>query len=270
MKANLINRHTLQDTDNKATVVQSVNRAAAILKCISDGHHSVTEIAAECSLHKSTAHRLLKALEEAGLVMQNPVSHQYFLGHLFVKLTLTPATSHEYLIDCAAEEMRRLSELTGETVDLRIMLGLKNIGLNIIQSKNDLIVVGDSLKIRPLKTGVDSLILLAQLNDEELRLTLKELTRESAAGRAKNDAEDMIKKIKLIRENGYVIKSNELIMGVTCICAPVKNYLVPAVLVLVGPEVRMKPREEELNKELVRCASRISKKVSEYLKISHR
>ncbi len=266
MKADLINRHTLQDTGNKATVVQSVNRAADILKCISDGLHSVTEIAAECGLHKSTAHRLLRALEESGLVMQNPVSHQYFLGYLFVKLTLTPDISHEYLIDCAMEEMRSLSKNTGETIDLRIMLGLKNVGLDMVQSKNDFIVVGDSLRIRTMNTGVDSLVLLAQLDDEELKAVLNELYRESGKGRAKSVTGDIMKEIDIIRKKGYVINSNELIMGVTCICAPVKNYLLPAVLVLVGPEVRMKPRIDNLTEELVSCASRVSVKVSEYYK----
>jgi DNA-binding IclR family transcriptional regulator len=257
-------RRILPDADKKVIAVQSIHRAADILRCISDGINSVTEIAANCNLHKSTVHRLLKALGESDLVIQNPISHQYFLGYLFVKLTLTPATSHEYLIDCAREEMQRLSQLTGETVDLRIKLGLKNIGLDLIQSKNDLVVIGDSLRVRPINIGVDGMVLLSQLRDEELWVVFGNMQLEPVTKRENIDTEDIMPKIKLIRQQGYALISNELIMGVTCICAPIKNYLLPAVLILVGPEIRMKPKIKNLTKELLICAARVSENVSEF------
>lgn len=81
------------DINKKETAVQSIQRAADILNCISDNVNSVTDIAARCNLSKSTVHRLLKALSESSLVMQDPINHQYFLGDLIIKLISTPLTT---------------------------------------------------------------------------------------------------------------------------------------------------------------------------------
>jgi DNA-binding IclR family transcriptional regulator len=62
------------DNGKKETAVQSVRRAAEILNCISNGMSSVTDIAERCNLSKSTVHRLLKALGESELVMQDPIN----------------------------------------------------------------------------------------------------------------------------------------------------------------------------------------------------
>jgi len=253
----------LRDLPKKETPVQSVHRAADVLICVSNGINSVTEIAGKCHLHKSTVHRLLKALAGADLVIQNPITHQYYPGYQFIKISLTPAITHEFLIDCAGEEMQRLSVATGETIDLRIQLGLKNIGLDLIQSKNDLIVVGDAMRSRPINVGIDGRVLLSQLSDEELSLLLRYTQQETESG---IETADIIAEIDLIRRQGYAIASNQLIMGVTCICAPVRNYIVPAILTVVGPEIRIKPQIEHYTRELLNSAARISKRVADFHK----
>jgi len=159
--------------------------------------------------------------------------------------------------------MQRLSVVTGETIDLRIQLGLKNIGLDLIQSKNDLIVVGDAMRSRPINVGIDGRVLLSQLSDEELSLLLRYTQQETESG---IETADIIAEIDLIRRQGYAIASNQLIMGVTCICAPVRNYIVPAILTVVGPEIRIKPQIEHYTRELLNSAARISKRVADFHK----
>jgi DNA-binding IclR family transcriptional regulator len=57
---------------------------------------------------------------------------------------------------------------------------------------------------------------------------------------------------------GFAIGHSELTLGVTCISAPLKNYALPAVLNLVGPEMRMKPKIQSLTADLITTAGRIS------------
>jgi IclR family KDG regulon transcriptional repressor len=255
-----------RDSSEKITTAQSTRRAADILKCIGNGVNSVTGIAACCNLHKSTVHRLLKAMVESDLVIQNPVNHRYFLGYLFIKLSLTPSMIYRYLVDCAGEPMQHLSNLTGETIDLRIKLGLRNIGLDLVQSKNDLIFVGDTLRNRPVTVGVDGRVLLSQLDDEELSLVSPHILSDTVTKRKKADMDNLMDDINRIRRQGYAFSSNELIMGVSCISAPVKNNLIPAVISIVGPEIRIRPRVKDFSKELLVCAARISKCISNYQK----
>lgn len=254
----------LQDSADKVTTAQSTRRTADILKSIGNGVNSVTGIAANCNLHKSTVHRLLKALVESDLVIQNPVNHHYFLGYLFIKLSLSPSITYKYLVDCAGEQMQHLSSFTGETIDLRIKLGLKNIGLDLVQSKNDLIFVGDSLRNRSVTVGVDGRVLLSQLDDEELFLILKYMQSVTVVKRKKFNMDNLMDEIYRIRRQGYAVSSNELIMGVTCISAPVKNHLIPVVISIVGPAIRIQPKIKDLIKELLVCSSHLSRCISDY------
>ena len=242
----------------KETAVQSIKRASEILDCISDGINSVTNIASKCDLSKSTTHRLLKALCESELVMQDPINHQYFLGYSIIKLISTPMATQEYLTTCASEEMNRLSEKSGETVSLGIKMGLKNVNIFVVTSKSDLKVDGAKLRIRPVQEGVDGLVLLSQLDDKQIANILNTIQTDTKTKTVKNASFDLGLKIKQIRSLGFAIGHSELTMGVTCISAPLKNYATPAVLNLIGPEVRMKPKIQTLTAELITTAGRIS------------
>jgi len=242
----------------KETAVQSIKRAAEILDCISDGINSVTNIAVKCDLSKSTVHRLLKALCESELVMQDPLNHQYFLGYSIIKLISTPMATQEYLTTCASDDMNRLSENSGETVSLGIKMGLKNINIHVVTSKSDLKVDGAKLRIRPVQVGVDGLVLLSQLDDKQIANILNTIQTGSRGKTNKTAASDLIGKIKQIRSLGFAIGHSELTLGVTCISAPLKNYALPAVLNLVGPEIRMKPKIQSLTADLITTAGRIS------------
>ena len=251
------------DKGKKETAVQSVRRAAEILDCISEGISSVTDIAEKCGLSKSTVHRLLKALGESELVMQDPVNHQYFLGYSIIKLISTPLATQEYLTSCASEEMNRLSEATGETVSLGIKMGMKSVNIHVVTSKSDLKVDGANLRIRPIHLGVDGTILLSQLDDYQVTNILNNLRTESKDRTGKFKTEDLLARIQSARRQGYAMGNSEVTLGVTCISAPVKNYALPAVLNLVGPEIRMKPVAMGLIQQVVDCAARISDKLKE-------
>jgi IclR family KDG regulon transcriptional repressor len=247
----------------KETAVQSVRRAAEILDCISQGIISVTDIAGKCGLSKSTVHRLLKALGESELVMQDPVNHQYFLGYAIIKLISTPLATQEYLTSCASEEMNRLSEATGETVSLGIKMGMKSVNIHVVTSKSDLKVDGANLRIRPIHLGIDGTILLSQLDDYQVSNILNNLRTESKDKTGKIETDELMDRIQSARRQGYAIGDSEVTLGVTCISAPVKNYALPAVLNLVGPGIRMKPITSGLVRQVVACAARISDNLKE-------
>ncbi|NWN88231.1 MAG: IclR family transcriptional regulator [Micrococcaceae bacterium] len=66
---------------------QSVDRALSILWILNGMQRAtVTEVAAELEVHKSTASRLLTALERQQLVMRQPTSQAYELSHGILQL----------------------------------------------------------------------------------------------------------------------------------------------------------------------------------------
>ncbi len=245
----------------KESTVQSIHRAAEILNCISNGANSVTNIANKCSLSKSTAHRLLKALSESEMVIQDPINHQYFLGYAIIKLISTPLTTQEYLTSCASEEMTWLSESTGETVSLGIKMGVKSIIIHVVTSKSELKVEGTNFKIRPIHLGVDGTVLLSQLDDYQVSNILDNMRYELNARPHKVNPEVLIKKIQMVRRVGYAVGNDELNLGVACISAPIKNYALPASLNLLGPEIRMKNHTQSFIQLVKKCADKISQKL---------
>src|SRR5690348_18496046 len=70
-----------------AGAVQSVDRAAAILEILArDGEAGVIEVARELHVHKSTASRLLAALDRRELVTQDTARGKFRLGTGIVRL----------------------------------------------------------------------------------------------------------------------------------------------------------------------------------------
>src|SRR5919106_6912250 len=67
--------------------VQSVDRAVRVLEILArSGGSGVSEVAADLQVHKSTAFRLLAALEDRGLVEQNSDRGRYQLGFGILRL----------------------------------------------------------------------------------------------------------------------------------------------------------------------------------------
>lgn len=245
----------------KTPAIKAVSRSASILSGISDGINTTTAISEYCKVSKSTIHRLLKALVEAQLVTYDPINHKYFVGGLITGLLAKPLITHDYLINHAHEEMKRLLDAAGETVNLSILTGVKCISLHTLPSKNDLRVVEEVREIRSIHAGVAGKILLSQLDSKALKTALKNIELEPVTEYTVTSREELMFQLKRIRQQGYCICSNERIIGAMGIGAPVSNYVMPAALSIVGPEVRMKPRAKELQDALLTSAGRISRSI---------
>lgn len=255
-------RNAMTDTNLKPPAVQSIYRAGNILLCLGNGVNSITEIAHHCRLSKSTVHRLLKALEESDIVSQNPINHRYNLGPLITQLASKPQNTHEYLITSSYNEMRRLSDISEETITIGIMTGIQYIHLHDIQSKHDLRVTEEGRRIRPLFMGATTKVLLSQLNDDELEIVLKHIKITPVTANTVTDKDVLIAQLKEIRKRGYAVSYGETVVGALCISAPIRNYTLPAALSIVGPESRLKSRVNELVKEIMASADLISKNIA--------
>ncbi|HWM20174.1 MAG TPA: helix-turn-helix domain-containing protein, partial [Ilumatobacteraceae bacterium] len=64
--------------------VQSVERAFAVLRCLTSGPAGVSEVAERSHLPKSTVSRLLSTLNELGAVDQLGAGGDYRIGDLLV------------------------------------------------------------------------------------------------------------------------------------------------------------------------------------------
>ena len=96
-----------------ARSIQSVQRAAAVLRLLATGERSLglSRIASALGLAKATTHGLLRTLQEEGLVEQDPRSGAYRLGPELLRLGTGYLDTHELRARAlgAAAELARAS-----------------------------------------------------------------------------------------------------------------------------------------------------------------
>jgi DNA-binding IclR family transcriptional regulator len=253
----------LPDADKHSTAVRSVFRSANILTCLSNGINTITDIAASCNLNKATVHRLLKALMESHLAMQDPTSHRYYLGYSIARIVSNPYSSHEYLITCSLKQMGKLSALTGETINLTILIGIQNVLLRDIPSPHELRVVERGMDMRYVSSGATAKVLISQLEKSKLDIALANLNLGLLTDDKKPTREKVIAQLQKIEQEGFCVSSSARIQGAMCLAVPVRNYVLPVALSIIGPESRMQSKTDAYLSELKSAATEVETKISE-------
>ncbi len=205
-----------------AVPVQSVDRAVAILEILArDGEAGVTEVAHELDVHKSTASRLLAALDRRELVAQDTARGKFRLGMGIVRL----AGAVSQKLDVVQESRpvcRALAQEVGETVNLAILSGRDALYLDQVAGPAALSPHNWAGQRIPLHATSDGKVLLAYLSEAELterlapplaRFTDRTITAAAEFG-------DLLAEV---RRRGFATAVEELEAGLTAIAAPVRN-----------------------------------------------
>src|SRR5579862_261704 len=111
---------SVTEGSGRTRTIQSVDRAAALLKAIADSSQppTVVELAAACGLNRSTAWRLLATLDAHGLIERDPISQRYSLGYAFLRIAA--GADPDPLVRQARPVLEQLSADTGETTNLAV------------------------------------------------------------------------------------------------------------------------------------------------------
>jgi DNA-binding IclR family transcriptional regulator len=225
--------------EQPAVQVQSVDRALAILDLLARrGEAGVTEIAAELDVHKSTAFRLVGALENRQLVEQVSDRGKYRLGFGIIRLAgATTAT-----LDLPREGQavcERLALELDETVNLAILD--TGAATNITQSYGSAAVTTRNWigQRTPLHATSSGKILLAWADEKTLDAaldTLERFTPNTITSRSK-----LLAELKLTRARGWASTSEELEIGLNAVAAPIRDAAggVVAAVSVSGPAYRL-------------------------------
>src|SRR3954451_4265314 len=244
--------------------VQSVDRAITVLEILArSGGAGVSEVAAQLRVHKSTAFRLLAALEERGLVEQNHDRGRYQLGFGILRLaSAIPARLD--LVQQARPVLDELAATVGEAVNLAVLR--EHYAVNVDQARGTAAVAAQNWvgELTPLHATSSGKVLLASLPDArraELldRAGLPRLTAATFTSRAR--LEDTLAKVRV---DGYATTFEELEVGLNAVSVPVCDHragVVGAVSVS-GPAYRLDAnRMDEVLPELAAAGRRISERM---------
>ncbi|MEU7743787.1 IclR family transcriptional regulator [Nonomuraea sp. NPDC052129] len=241
------------------TSVQSVDRAIAILEILArEGATRVTDLAVQLDVHKSTAFRLLAALEQGGLVEQSGDRGRYRLGFGVVRLA-GAATAQLDLSKESRPVCLRLAETVGETVNIAVPQD--GDAVNISQVRGPAAISGHNWvgQRTPSHATSSGKVLLAfgalRLPAEPARYTPSTLTEAGRLGLAE------------IRERGWATTVEELEVGLNAVAAPIRGSdgSVVAAVSVSGPSYRLTPeRLPEVGALLAEGAREISQRIGYY------
>ncbi|MEU3938121.1 IclR family transcriptional regulator, partial [Streptomyces sp. NPDC029044] len=203
--------------------VQSVDRAVAVLEILAQhGEAGVSEVAAAIDVHKSTAFRLLGALEAHGMVEQESERGKYRLGFGVVRLA-GAVTGRIAVTRHGRGICERLVDEVGETMNIAVLESHHAINLYQVRSTSAIAAQNWVGRQTPLHCTSSGKILLAHLDkkdrDELLTETgLPRMTPGTVTSRKKLEAD-----LAVAREQGYAITMEEYEEGLNALSAPVRS-----------------------------------------------
>lgn len=240
----------------------SLDRATEILACIGNEINTITDIAGYLRYSTSTVHRLLQTLRRLNWVVLDDNNHKFYLGPMLTQLSSDRIAAHKYLIMHALREMVRLADITEETINLGVMVQMHFTLLHEISSSHNLRITAESKRLGQQYNGATAKVLISQLGREEMRTALKQLKLEQVTENTVTDKGILAKQLEEVKRQGYCLSRGERIPGAVCISVPIKQYICPACLSVVGPESRLGPKEGNVIKELKASAGRVSSDIA--------
>lgn len=253
-------------TGGDASQVQSVDRALLVLDLLAHrGELGVTELAAELAVHKSTAFRLVTALERRDLVQQIGDRGKYRLG--LGILRLASATSGQLEVSREGRTVcERLAHDLGETVNIAIMDG--DAAVNVLQEYGEASVMTRNWIGRrtPLHATSSGKVLLAHADDAFLK-DLLSTPLEAFTENTLTDADTLLRELAEVTETGWACTSEELELGLTAVAAPIRDGAgrVSAAVSVSGPSFRLTPDQFPMVAEaLIAGAVEISNRLGHY------
>ena len=202
--------------------VHSVNRAISILQVLAlRGPTTVTEIATELNVHKSTIFRLLSTLDARGLVDQNGTRGRYQLGYGVVQLA-AGATRQLDLSVISRRVCEALAEEVGETVDIAINDDNAVLNIDQVIGAAAMTTVNWVGRRTPLHATSSGKVFLAHMSPTQradyLSSTLERFTEHTITNRR-----ELEEQLQTVRDQGYGFTLEEYQIGLAAVAAPIRD-----------------------------------------------
>jgi IclR family acetate operon transcriptional repressor len=245
----------------QSTGTQSIDRAAQLLVLVLEREEpsSLGELAEAAGLPKSTASRVVSALERQGLVQRQGTRGGIRPGPVLLRHARR-GISHDDIVEVCQPALERLGEATGETINLAVPVpGGGELYLSQVDSRHFLGStnwVGRRLPHHATTTGK---VFLAFGGARIGRGRLERFTPATITDPAKLEPA-----LELVRTRGYATTVDELEEGLVAAAAPVfaADGKPAAAISISGPDFRLDTaRLDELGELLIRETAPLSQRL---------
>jgi len=251
------------DTNGGPGGRQSVDRALQVLELLAAwGSGGVSELAAAIGVHKSTAFRLLGALEARDLVEQTTERGKYRLGFGLVRLARRVNVQLE-ITEQAPGLTERLAQRVGESINVAVLR--ENFVVNVVQSRGQASVASHNWigQLTPLHATSSGKVLLAHL-DPARRADLIGQGLERFTANTHTDPALLENELASVVERGHATTYGELEIGLNAVAVPVRGEDgdVVAAISASGPAYRLTPeRIAEIMDQVEAAGAELSRRL---------
>lgn len=245
-------------TENtSANLVNSARTTFRILELLKEKNEpTVTELATELELSKSSIYNYLSTLERDGYVVKE--GSTYRIGLKMLDLA-GHAQHNQRLYDIARDEVTALAEETGELANLLVEEHGKGIYLH--RAHGDDAVKTDSYigqEVYLHNTALGKAI-LAYLPRERVTEILDEHGMPATTENTVTDREELFETLREVRENKYALDDEARVKGLRCVAVPIitNDDVVEGAISVSGPTSRFQTEQfrERLPEKLQRVAN---------------
>ncbi len=250
--------------------IQVMAKAVAILSAFSTEASALTltQLAAETRLPKTTAHRLVVNLQRLGLLAPHPIQENlYTLGPLLLELGGVALANFD-LRQALARHLDELQRKVLHTVLMAVLIDDHLLYLDRRESQYHLAVTSRVGSRRPPHFGAIGKVMMAFLPEEEVgRLfathPLKPLTSHTVT-----DPAAYRTALAEVRQRGYAEEDEEVLEGVTGVAAPVFDQF-GKVAAAIGVAVPKSLTTEVQSRRIIRDLLHAAQAASRDLGFSH-
>jgi DNA-binding IclR family transcriptional regulator len=254
----------MSDQNNNAPAgAQALFRGLAVIDAVAQGARTLAAIGEAIGCTRSTTHRLVNALVQAGY-LRSVVAGQYQLGAKLIELGFK-ARDQLPLSNLARPHLERLAALTQDTVHLGVREGGDVLYLDKLPGLRGLEMrsrVG--LRMPLALTGVGKALML-DLSEAQWQALYEEgLRRRFGQPGLREDFtpwSDYLAQQQAYAAGGYSFDLEENELGIRCVAAPIRDAsgaIVAALSVASAIPYMPEARLQELCPDVIACAQAIS------------
>jgi len=202
-------------------MAQTVDRALVILASLAEGPASLEQAANRIGVHKSTALRLLRTLEEHGFVHRQS-DYRYRLGGKLFSLAQLALESIDVRV-VAAPHLADLNERCGHTVHLAVYEDGEVTYVDKLESRYPVRMYSRIGKRAPLTASAVGKVLLADLPEARRREVVETLEFPAYTARSLRLPSELLAELEVVRKQGWAVDRGEYEETVNCVAVPIRG-----------------------------------------------
>jgi IclR family acetate operon transcriptional repressor len=245
----------------------ALEKAMDVLEAIGSAPNGLSqaELATRVSLPRTTLYRIIASLVERGMIRRDPLHKVYRLGFRYLELVRNAYLMPD-LVAAASFELRALRDLTGETSYLAVLDGNQVMSLERCDGAHTTRSAAALGRSKPVYCTGQGKAILAAMDEASRDAIIKGLTLTPLTELTITDRRRLNTELQITRARGYAIDDEEIVMGVRCVAAAIRDNAgkVRGALSVAGPAYRLTvERLELLGPELADAARRVGAQLIE-------